>query len=575
MSYRNPQIIVDRSAEIWAQGVGKIGETVSAGITDYYKAKKIAEEKQNKIDEANNRFLVNTELQYDKEILKSVSGVKDDRVRSELTKIFQDKSAAAMAASAELGINTNLSKQQRQEYRKSITDFQSYMINTKNQINNISTGAQEFNEATIDQIVSGHAPASGDEVSNLIGVVAISGRKTPGIESEVSVIANDNNSNILTVNSRIKVGSEVYNRFKESGQLDEYEESDGYVNVKFERDLSKWDGTFFQPIMSFSDRNKRFQQVGIVDEKDNLTKDFVFQNITTRTAGGFQYREQVIDEQSLRSNVAYMDLLKANAKGLMSQDIKQQKQFITGRLKWTSDTAKAYENATMKQREAFLIDEVTRKDLEAMGESREVTDEDVKNIHGLKKYIEKDGEKIPNRIYTKNIPPAVKVKKQQEGNKSEAPIIAKNYIDSFLKDPVSFLKSRFSVGEEGSFYKEMSFKDGLITVRPPDKEFKVGKGDDAIIELEEQEEKSFPINSSQGKRLLRDLIKGEVGGDKESREIMRIIDKTFPKGSKNSFTEGLKNSTPLSPEQSKKDFEDFVKKQSRDGGRKANQDFNI
>jgi hypothetical protein len=559
MSYRNPQIIVDRSAEIWAQGVSKIGETVAAGITDYYKAKKIAEEKQNKIDEANNRFLVNTELQYDKEILKAVSGVKDDRVKSELTNIFQEKSAAAMTASAELGINTNLSKQQRQEYRKSITDFQSYMTNTKNQINNISTGAQEFNEATIDQIVNGHAPASGDEVSNLIGVVAISGRKTPGIESEVSVIADDNNSNILTVNSRIKVGSEVYNKFKESGQLDEYEESDGYVNVKFERDLSKWDGTFFQPIMSFSDRNKRFKEVGIVDEKDNLNKDFVFQNITTRTAGGFQYREQVIDEQSLRSNVAYTDLLKANARGLMSQDIKQQKQFITGRLKWTSDTAKAYENATMEQREDFLIDQVLRKDLAAMGESREVTDEDIKNIPGLKKYIEKDGQKIPNRIYTKNIgkPTAVKVEEPEEGNKSEAPIIAKNYIDSFLKDPVSFLEDRFSVGEEGSFYKEMSFKDGLITVRPPDKEYEVKEGDETTIEFEEQEEKSFPINSSQGKRLLRDLIKGEVGGDKASREIMRIIDKTFPKGSKNSFTEALKNSTLFSPEQSK-----------------ANQDFN-
>ena len=559
MSYRNPQIIVDRSAEIWAQGVSKIGETVAAGITDYYKAKKIAEEKQNKIDEANNRFLVNTELQYDKEILKAVSGVKDDRVKSELTNIFQEKSAAAMTASAELGINTNLSKQQRQEYRKSITDFQSYMTNTKNQINNISTGAQEFNEATIDQIVNGHAPASGDEVSNLIGVVAISGRKTPGIESEVSVIADDNNSNILTVNSRIKVGSEVYNKFKESGQLDEYEESDGYVNVKFERDLSKWDGTFFQPIMSFSDRNKRFKEVGIVDEKDNLNKDFVFQNITTRTAGGFQYREQVIDEQSLRSNVAYTDLLKANARGLMSQDIKQQKQFITGRLKWTSDTAKAYENATMEQREDFLIDQVLRKDLAAMGESREVTDEDIKNIPGLKKYIEKDGQKIPNRIYTKNIgkPTAVKVEEPEEGNKSEAPIIAKNYIDSFLKDPVSFLEDRFSVGEEGSFYKEMSFKDGLITVRPPDKEYEVKEGDETTIEFEEQEEKSFPINSSQGKRLLRDLIKGEVGGDKASREIMRIIDKTFPKGSKTGFTEALENSTLFSPEQSK-----------------ANQDFN-
>jgi uncharacterized phosphosugar-binding protein len=96
MSYRNPQIIVDRSAEIWAQGVGKIGDIVSAGITKYGEAKKIAAEKQKKIEEANNRFLVNTELQQDKDILKIVSGVKDTRVRAELTKIFQEKGAAAM-----------------------------------------------------------------------------------------------------------------------------------------------------------------------------------------------------------------------------------------------------------------------------------------------------------------------------------------------------------------------------------------------------------------------------------------------------------------------------------------------
>ena len=168
----------------------------------------------------------------------------------------------------------------------------------------------------------------------------------------------------------------------------------------------------------------------------------MFQNITTRTAGGFQYREQVVDEQSLRSDVAYIDLLKANARGLMSQDIKQQKQFITGRLKWTSDTAKAYENATMEQREAFLIDQVLRKDLEAMGESREVTDEDVKNIPGLKKYIEKDGQKIPNRIYTKNIgkPTAVKPLTLSKTSKlTEGDYRRLNY-----KDKVEYLNTRFT-----------------------------------------------------------------------------------------------------------------------------------
>jgi hypothetical protein len=552
MSYRNPQIIVDRSAEIWAQGVSKIGDVVSAGITKYSEAKKLAAEKQKKIDEAKNRFLINTELQQDKDILKITSQVKDARVREQLTKVFQEKGAGAMAASAELGINTNLSKQQRQEYRKSISDFQSYMTNTKDQINNISAGAEEFNKLTVDQIVSGQAPSFGDEISNLVGVMAINGKKTPGIESSVNVSANDSNSNILKVNSRIKVGSDVYNKFKEAGLLDEYKESDGYVNVKFERDLSKWDGSFFEPIPAESDRNKTLQESNIFDNKNQLTKGFVYPNITTRTVGGFQYKEQVINNAAIEDNVAYMDLIKSHAKGIMSYPIKQQKQFITGRLKWDKETAAMYESVPEALRESFLVGQMVHKNLESLGTKRLATPDDVKNL-GIPNL------KVNDPIYTKNIgkPTAVKVEEPEEGNKSEAPIIAKNYIDSFLKDPVSFLEDRFSVGEEDSFYKEMSFKDGLITVRPPDKEFKVGKGDDATIELEEQEEKSFHINSSQGKRLLRDLIKGEVGGDKASREIMRIIDKTFPKGSKNSFTEALKNSTLFSPEQSK-----------------ANQDFN-
>jgi len=181
------------------------------------------------------------------------------------------------------------------------------------------------------------------------------------------------------------------------------------------------------------------------------------------------------------------------------------------------------------------------------------------------------GKEEINKIIVNEIPNSRKTITpiRREINKSEAPIIAKNYIDSFLKDPVSFLEDRFSIGEEDSFYKEMSFKDGLITVRPPDKEFKVGKGDDATIELEEQEERSFPINSSQGKRLLRDLIKDEVGGDKASREIMRIIDKAFPKGSKTVFTDYLKSALLTEEEKNKIKMEDFGKKSNE-----VNQDFN-
>jgi len=44
MSYRNPQIIVDRSAEIWAQGVAKIGDVLNRGIEAYFAAKKKGDE---------------------------------------------------------------------------------------------------------------------------------------------------------------------------------------------------------------------------------------------------------------------------------------------------------------------------------------------------------------------------------------------------------------------------------------------------------------------------------------------------------------------------------------------------
>ena len=87
--------------------------------------------------------------------------------------------------------------------------------------------------------------------------------------------------------------------------------------------------------------------------------------------------------------------------------------------------------------------------------------------------------------------------------------IAKDYLQSFFKDPVSFLEKRFSVGEEDSVYKEFSFKDGLITLRPADKEYMVGTGKDAKPQVEEQEEQSFPIKSAKGQRLKKRILKSQ------------------------------------------------------------------
>ena len=51
----------------------------------------------------------------------------------------------------------------------------------------------------------------------------------------------------------------------------------------------------------------------------------------------------------MEDNVAYIDLIKSNAKGIMSYPIKQQKQFITGRLKWDKETADAMKQSRRKR----------------------------------------------------------------------------------------------------------------------------------------------------------------------------------------------------------------------------------
>ena len=51
MSYRNPQIIVDRSAEIYAQGAAKTGALFAQGIASYFENKnKTAAAKKKKDD---------------------------------------------------------------------------------------------------------------------------------------------------------------------------------------------------------------------------------------------------------------------------------------------------------------------------------------------------------------------------------------------------------------------------------------------------------------------------------------------------------------------------------------------
>ncbi len=588
MSYRNPQIIVDRSAEIWAQGVAKVGDVLNKGIEAYFAAKKKGEEIQKKKDEAINTTMIQGDLKQSALRDKMSKTIKDVTLQEKFTeraKLLADgdggDNKGAIWYNTQLTLNPPKDKKTLNKYKDKVKAYQKYMSNSAQEIGYVTSALDMTKDKSAQQLVDNYAVAGDsniNELQNLMAMRALENKALEGFSYEKDLVYNEDGTNSLKVVGYLDKDSKTYNAWKNANAFDEDEleyDKDGKVKITWERNLAKWgeEGQFVNEISPAIDISSVMKNTGLINKNDTANESLYVtptlqQKLKNQDGTESLTTERVLDYNKLYENTAFKSEIKSKAAGLDARSEKDQIDFVRNRFGWGEMKTEDFFSKSREDRLAFYEGQLEMETVKKLGSFRKATAQDVKTLQEVMPGIKEDDPIIFKEIGRKPI------KQIEEGNKSDSPIIAKNYIDSFLKDPVSFLEDRFSIGEEGSFYKEMSFKDGLITVRPPDKEYKVKEGDETTIEFEEQEEKSFPINSSQGKRLLRDLIKDEVGGDKASREIMRIIDKTFPKGSKNSFTEGLKNSMPFSPEQSKKDFEDFVKKQSRDGGRKANQDFN-
>lgn len=580
MSYRNPQIIVDRSAEIWAQGVAKVGDVLNRGIEAYFAAKKKGEEVQKKKDDAINTTMIQGDLKQSALRNKMSKTIKDVTLQEKFTeraKLLADgdggDNKGAIWYNTQLTLNPPKDKAILKEYKDKVKAYQNYMSNSTQEIGYVASALDMVKDKSAQQLVDNYAVAGDSNISelqNLMAMRALENKALEGFSYEKDLVYNEDGTNSLKVVGYLDKDSKTYKAWKDANAFDEDKleyDKDGRVKITWERNLAKWgeEGQFVNEISPAIDINSVMEGTGLINKNGSVNDNLyvtptVQQRLKNQDGTESLTTEKVLDYNKLYNNSAFKAEIQSKAAGLDAISEQDQIDFVRNRFGWGDMKTEDFFSKSREDRLAFYEGQLEMEAVKKLGSFREATAQDVKTLQEVMPGIKEGDPVIFQEIKRQTVEPEIKVIK-------ESVTTAKEYIDSFLKDPVSFLEDRFSIGEEDSVYKEISFKDGLITVRPPDKEF---KGEDATIELQEQEEKSFPINSSQGKRLLRDLIKNEVGGDKAGREIMRIIDKTFPKGSKTSFTDYLKNSADLTEEEKKKDFEDFVKKQNSE----VNQDFN-
>ena len=140
MSYRNPQIIVDRSGEIWGQAIGKFGQDISRGIDNYAAIKARNQELARKKREANQLTANGVSQKFLEGIEKVGTGIKDSSIAKqfkdtatmmantgeEMTINGKSVTMGAIEAQTELRMNPNLDKETRNAYGKIVSDFKGY-----------------------------------------------------------------------------------------------------------------------------------------------------------------------------------------------------------------------------------------------------------------------------------------------------------------------------------------------------------------------------------------------------------------------------------------------------------------
>ena len=285
MSYRNPQIIVDRSAEIWAQGVAKVGDVLNRGIEAYFAAKKKGEEVQKKKDDAINTTMIQGDLKQSalrNKISKTIKDVTLQEKFTERAKLLADgdggDNKGAIWYNTQLTLNPPKDKKILKEYKDKVKAYQNYMFNSAQEIGYVASALDMVKDKSAQQLVDNYAVAGDSNISelqNLMAMRALENKALEGFSYEKDLVYNEDGTNSLKVVGYLDKDSKTYNAWKNANAFDEDKleyDKDGRVKITWERNLAKWgeEGQFVNEISPAIDINSVMEGTGLINKNGSV-----------------------------------------------------------------------------------------------------------------------------------------------------------------------------------------------------------------------------------------------------------------------------------------------------------------
>jgi len=430
MSYRNPQIIVDRSAEIYAQAVGQMGQTWAQGIAGYFENKnKIAAAKKKK-DDAYKLGLNGIALKEDERLADKTSKIQGSTLYEDIqnqARIKLDGSEdqiGIIEKKAQLKLNPDLSPELSKQYRKDIADYQKWENNIVDKVSSTMADLEPIKDLTATTIgVPGKQDFVGEgneKFSNFVVAYALDGKQVPGIESTRGV-----EGDLIKFNINIDPKDEFIKKFIENGALNVEDlklTEDGKYQLDWERNLNNWNGGLIADVADSMDIQSSLENGGLV--KDGvITREFTtgidyevkpigntgYQRVTEKI---FFNPNLIIDNPTVKAD------FKKHAAGVLAPGTSLDEQMLDLRNNFNYEGSRSdWQSKTPEEQEEYIITELEEQAIQQAMQG----DKDFKV-----KFDEKAGKWFTYGKTTERKIPEKEVKDKEEPTTSELKLEAFN-----------------------------------------------------------------------------------------------------------------------------------------------------
>jgi hypothetical protein len=285
MSYRNPQIIRDTSAELYGQAAANIGQSLAKGIMTVgarrEQQRKEADAEAKRTQQIGYGIQTKAYEQRNKvyaELLKKEPGLAEQfKKQTEILLMGgEGVEMGAIEARTLLATSNNLDIKEKQKLQGIINKYEVFQNGLQGNAGKILAETELYNNTSPADFDNKYRWAGSNQyerTASQFAAAALSEQKIPGARYEKKLYTpTDDGEQVVGIKIFVNPDDPA-----NKGKFDDQEmyprNENGEVEIEWKKDLNKWDEGLLEEIVASPDSNALFKNAGITNDKNQWNED--------------------------------------------------------------------------------------------------------------------------------------------------------------------------------------------------------------------------------------------------------------------------------------------------------------